>query len=509
MKDTNVAKAKLSQPDAPFLARQLAYREQLREMRRPPAIISKFTPENAPLVSIIVLNRNGAQILPRCIDFLLTQTYPRFEILVVDNGSTDTSREVVHSFAASGKVRLLESKSNLGVAGGRNFGMREAKGEILAFIDNDGYAAADWLEQAMLILNSSAKTGAVGSLVFFNRNKLVVNGACATQNRQWYAGDLCFNQPYEFAELPREVLYPMGCGMLIRRSVAQSMGPLDESTPKWFDDTELGMRVWLMGYSVTFAPNAVVDHDFHTSHSADPTPGWQIAFAYERARLRMAIKYQKLPGLARWIASELKLIVTTAFSANFRNAPVLLLAWAWNAKNLPSALKIRRSFAGKEGPPQKLIDPSWGSYPAPMPENHKLKIELPAARAILSAAEAEHYSQLHYGFYSCERFEGTPVLWSNGTSAALLRTSARTSELSCFIFPSLAPYSATVSVRVFGERETIAQFEINQLDDGWREYRFELALEPECYEILFQSTVRKTDRKGREISFGLGEIALR
>src|SRR4051794_7937309 len=118
---------------------------------------------DAPLVSIIVLNFNGAAILPRCLDHLLAQTYQPCEILVVDNASSDGSDAVLGAYAERG-VRAVFSPANLGCAGGRNFGLQSARGEIVAFMDNDGYADPRWLAESVAVLQSDERIGAVAPL---------------------------------------------------------------------------------------------------------------------------------------------------------------------------------------------------------------------------------------------------------------------------------------------------------------------------------------------------------
>src|SRR5262249_17516398 len=151
------------------------------------------------LVSVIVLNLDGEKIISRCLDHLLAQTYPNLEIIVVDNGSSDGSLALLRSYLATGKVSIVRNARNLGVRGGRNQGLRYARGEVVAFIDNDGYAAPTWLEEAVRRLYAAPDIGAVAPVVFFNKRKIILNGAGATINRRGYGGDHCFNVPYEFA----------------------------------------------------------------------------------------------------------------------------------------------------------------------------------------------------------------------------------------------------------------------------------------------------------------------
>ena len=90
---------------------------------------------STPLASVIVLNFNGADIIGRCLDHLLVQTYPNVQLIVVDNASSDGSREILERYAATHGVRVVYSAENLGCAGGRNAGLQVAEGEVIAFMD--------------------------------------------------------------------------------------------------------------------------------------------------------------------------------------------------------------------------------------------------------------------------------------------------------------------------------------------------------------------------------------
>src|SRR5579875_2447546 len=122
-----------------------------------------------PAVSVVVLNFNGAAIVGRCLQHLLEQTFDDFEIVVVDNGSSDSSLRAMEPYLGRGRLAIVRSARNLGVAAGRNLGMMHARGRIVAFIDNDGYADPRWLEAIVAAFAADPAVGAVGSLVFFDR----------------------------------------------------------------------------------------------------------------------------------------------------------------------------------------------------------------------------------------------------------------------------------------------------------------------------------------------------
>jgi len=209
-----------------------------------------------PRVSVILLNHNGEGIIGKCLDHLLAQTFDDFEIVVIDNNSSDASVAVLERYLSSGRISVVRSHKNLGVAGGRNLGVIHSQGAIIAFIDNDGYADSGWLAAAVRTMDSDPRTGVVASTVFFHRRKIILNGAGGTLNLQGYGGDFCFDCPYEFAQLPDRVLYAMGCGMVVRRAVLSAIGPFDEKLFNYYDDTEMGIRVWKSGYEVVVAPDA-------------------------------------------------------------------------------------------------------------------------------------------------------------------------------------------------------------------------------------------------------------
>jgi GT2 family glycosyltransferase len=95
------------------------------------------------LVSIIILIYNNEKDLAECIPSILNQTYKNFELLIVDNGSTDGSVELVKTRYPG--IRLIETGANLGYAGGNNIGFKEAKGDYIVVINPDTFVDPDWL----------------------------------------------------------------------------------------------------------------------------------------------------------------------------------------------------------------------------------------------------------------------------------------------------------------------------------------------------------------------------
>ncbi len=98
-----------------------------------------------PLASVIVVCWNAADVLGRCLEQLLAQDYANYEVIVVDDGSEDDTLAGRRGACLIGELRIVRSPRNRGCPHARNLGLRHAKGEIVAFIDADGFAAPSWL----------------------------------------------------------------------------------------------------------------------------------------------------------------------------------------------------------------------------------------------------------------------------------------------------------------------------------------------------------------------------
>ena len=105
-------------------------------------------------ISIIVPVYNAEKYIGTCIDSILKQTYQNFELLLINDGSSDNSLEVLNQYSKKDKrIRVIDQK-NIGVAKTRNKGIQLARGEYIAFIDNDDYIDEDYLEQFMNVCNN-------------------------------------------------------------------------------------------------------------------------------------------------------------------------------------------------------------------------------------------------------------------------------------------------------------------------------------------------------------------
>lgn len=366
----------------------------------------------SPSASAIVVCWNSADVIGRCLEHLLAQDYEDYEIVVVDDGSRDETVEIAERYLGSGKLTIVRSPMNRGCPHARNLGLKHARGEIVAFIDGDGFAAPSWLRHIVETFAADATIGGVASTVFMASNPLVLNGTGGILNRQGWAADISMNIPYQRAPLVTETLYPMGCGMALRRSAIERVGPFDDYMLNYYDDVDYGVRLWRAGYRVVVARDAWIDHGFGHS-SGEDSPQKQLLC--EQHRIRVVLKHASLGTIARWLPYE----IVAALRAGWPRRELKRQAFRWNVRNLPSTLRSRWRLRKAPRAPERLMDPSWGEgFPSGVPK--LIRPEPAAAVHEVDMADPEVEERLPYGWFTGERIHGRPYRWSGRESSALV-----------------------------------------------------------------------------------------
>ncbi len=210
----------------------------------------------------IVVNWNGEQLLPECLESLSHQSLDGLEILLVDNGSTDGSLDLVRSRFP--KVRLLALSENRGFAAGNNRGIEASSGEFVALLNNDAVADYHWAEHLLAAAHDS-RVGIVASrvLLYSDRERLDSAGdGMTTVGVGYKRGHLVSCGSFASAG---SVFGASGCAMLLRRSMLAEIGLFDEDFFLLSEDSDLSFRAQLRGWTCLYAPNAVVYHRLNAS----------------------------------------------------------------------------------------------------------------------------------------------------------------------------------------------------------------------------------------------------
>jgi GT2 family glycosyltransferase len=217
---------------------------------------------NPPRVSVIIPNWNGARWLPVCLRSLEKQTYRDFEIVVVDNASTDDSRTLLARDFPNARVLALDA--NRFFAGAVNRGIRATASEIVVLLNNDTEAEPTWLEELVRALEANPRAGMAATKLrlFDDRAKLHSAGDFyradgVPGNRGVWEID---NGQYDDAQIPPPLFGVCGGACAYRRAMLDAIGLLDEDLEFNCEDVDLNWRARLAGYDCVFAPRAVVYH---------------------------------------------------------------------------------------------------------------------------------------------------------------------------------------------------------------------------------------------------------
>lgn len=205
-------------------------------------------------VSVVIPIRNAARTLPHCLAALERLEPAPLEIILVNNGSTDESPKILCDFAErySGTARVIDEPQR-GISRARNAGIREAKGEILAWTDSDCAPSPDWLRLLTEPFSDSEVGGVAGRVLAAPANTLV----------ELFCGLYTFQTPDQSTSCRRWTPWTggyAGANFAARRALTQKLGGYDETIMNWGDDYDFCARLYANGRSIVYTPEARVYH---------------------------------------------------------------------------------------------------------------------------------------------------------------------------------------------------------------------------------------------------------
>jgi GT2 family glycosyltransferase len=238
------------------------------------------------IVSVIVVNFNGMPYIESCLRSILKQDFAHFEVILVDNKSSDGSLEFVRRMFPD--LLIVANEENLGYTGGINSGIAQAKGKYLAPLNVDTEVEKNWLSAMVEFMDANPEVGAVTpkSLLYRNRDKVGVEGLNIHITGLGFVRGLN-KQNRNLLQEPFLVAGVSGCSYLIRREIVEKMGGLNESNFMYYDDVDLSWMINLMGYKIYCVPQSVVYHEYKLKM----TP--QKIFWLEHGRENAILSYLK------------------------------------------------------------------------------------------------------------------------------------------------------------------------------------------------------------------------
>ena len=214
------------------------------------------------MISVIVVNWNRRELLWASLESLAGQVDAEFEVILVDNGSTDGSVEMaIHNFSTRFPLHVIRNADNRGFCAANNQGIAIARGSLIALLNNDAEADPTWLRELQQACEERSEIGMVASkiLVYADPRRIDKVGHLIYpdgQNRGRGSGELDRGQ-YDHST---DCLWPDGCAAMYRKSMLDEIGGFDEDFFAYADDAELGLRGRIAGWDCVYAPAARVRH---------------------------------------------------------------------------------------------------------------------------------------------------------------------------------------------------------------------------------------------------------
>ena len=232
---------------------------------------------SSPKISVIIVNYNGKKLLENCLESLFKTDYNNFEVILVDNNSTDGSMEFVTKNYPN--VIVVKLDSNKGFAEPNNIGAKIAKGEYLLFLNNDTVTTTNFISEMVKVLEKDEKIAICQSLLLKPDGNIDSSGDFIDKM------GIVYNSKTKIDEI-KEISSARGASMLIRKKIFDKLGGFDEKFFFSFEDVDLGWRSWILGYKVVIVPNSIVYHSAgKTSSNLKP----EVAFHGLKNQLSMKI----------------------------------------------------------------------------------------------------------------------------------------------------------------------------------------------------------------------------
>jgi len=298
------------------------------------------TSESSPLVSLVVLSWNTLDDTKASIENLRKQTYKNTEIVVVDNGSDDGSKEYLKK---QSDITYIDLPENTGFTGGQISALEKTKGDYLFLVNSDAIVNNSWTEKALDIFKTDEKIAAIGGKVFeWNDTAPLHDTSNPFYSYQKVDLDLGYAATLRTGEHRVEVDSISGAAVIIRRDVIEKVGYFDARFFAYFEETDLFARFQKAGYSVVYEPSLHAWHQIAKSTRSKP-----YFYLYHMHRNRFMFAYKNFDDVKKF-ALRYTFDYMRARRRLQRNPDSLddkarVDAYKWNRKNL-TRTKKERSF---------------------------------------------------------------------------------------------------------------------------------------------------------------------
>lgn len=300
-----------------------------------------------PLVSIIIVNWNGGEVFENCLKSLSKIDYPNWELIVVDNGSTDGSEKLPQNYKSPIRnYKLIKNKTNLGFALPNNQGYKRSKGRYILLLNNDTKVSPDFLNVLVEKMEKEKELGVVQPKIFVMDRPKYLDNAGSFLTRTGFLQHWGFGRKdgKEF-NTEREIFSAKGACMLIRRELIEKTGLFDEEFVSYMEESDFCWRAWLLGYKVKYYPKT---HIYHKVGMTSKRMS-QIRINYHSMKNRIASLHKNLEikNLLLILGLHTLLVCGLGFyyllKLQLGKAGMIFKAILWDVRNLPKLTGKRKA----------------------------------------------------------------------------------------------------------------------------------------------------------------------
>lgn len=255
--------------------------------------------------SIVIVSLNGEKALPVCIEALKKTNWENFEVILVDNGSSDSTSDVVRELWSN--VKIIRVPENLGFAGGNNVGIKEAKGDWVVLLNDDTEVDAKWLRAFDKTSDENPDAGILGCKLLYPNSNIIQHAGCWIEpnglSHHYGYGEEDKGQHNKI----RECEYVTGAAFAISRKVINKIGILDAKFfPIYFEEIDYCKRAQKAGFKILYVPDSVVIH-----HESRTTTKFSKGFLikYHKNRMRYLFKNKSPRELLAAFKHEAKWLI--------------------------------------------------------------------------------------------------------------------------------------------------------------------------------------------------------
>ncbi len=300
---------------------------------------------NEPLVSVILPCYNNEKIIRSRIDSVLNTKYPNYEIIIVDDGSSDRTRDLLIKYYQNNKkIKIITNNKNLGISPSKNIGIINSKGKYISIIETDQEVDPNWLIPVVRELESDPNIAGVQSklLDINNRDLIEMCGLLFVPHTFWVIARGLSQSADKFNKKEYVGIGTGGC--TLRKTVLEKIGYYDERCVYSQGDADSNWPIWIMGHKTLFVPESVVYHETFKPISRSKVQGFKRELNFHKTA-RVFLKNYEIINVVKYLPQLYVIYLVRAGShllrGNFYPIMGFLFSIIWNLIYLPDTLRRR------------------------------------------------------------------------------------------------------------------------------------------------------------------------